>query len=225
MITLKNKNAIITGTSGGIGRATQILFQEYGCKVDAFTRDIMDLMKPEEIKQIGNEYAVSDEPVDILVNNAGMLTSSLFRMAGERELNSIFQTNYFSQILFSQLVVKNMARFKRGVIVNVISTAAMNPPEGRLAYSASKAALMASTITMSKELARYNIRVNAVAPGLTETKMLRDNHTDQVIEDELKLTSLKRVGTPEEIANAILFLASDMSSYVTGQVLRVDGGR
>ena len=117
-----------------------------------------------------------------------------------------------------------MMRQKRGSIINISSSAAIEGNEGRTAYAASKAAMICATQVMAKELGRYNIRVNAVAPGLTETDMMRESTKPDALEETLARTCLKRVGDPDEIANAILFLASDLASYVTGQTIRVDGG-
>ena len=114
--------------------------------------------------------------------------------------------------------------FGNGSIINVSSSAAIEGNEGRTAYAASKAAIINSTKVMAKELALNNVRVNAIAPGLTETDMMKESTPKDSIEDTLRRTCLKRVGRPEEIANVALFLASDLSSYMTGQVLRVDGG-
>jgi len=117
-----------------------------------------------------------------------------------------------------------MIRNGSGSIINISSSAAIEGNEGRSAYAASKAAIIASTKVMAKELASNNVRVNAIAPGLTETDMMIESTTKDAIEDTLKRTCLKRIGRPEEIANVVLFLSSDLSSYMTGQVLRVDGG-
>ena len=117
-----------------------------------------------------------------------------------------------------------MIRSSNGSIINISSSAAIEGNEGRTAYAASKAAIISSTKVMAKELALNNVRVNAIAPGLTETDMMIESTPKDAIEDTLRRTCLKRVGRPEEIANVALFLASDLSSYMTGQVLRVDGG-
>jgi len=117
-----------------------------------------------------------------------------------------------------------MIKNKKGNIIYVSSSSAIDGNEGRSAYSSSKAALNAQAKVLSKELGIYNVRVNAIAPGLTDTDMMKKNTQEKVINDVISLTSLKRVGKPEEIANVVLFLASELSSFITGQVLRVDGG-
>ena len=139
-------------------------------------------------------------------------------------VKEIFDINYFSQIYFSQLLVRSMVKQGSGSIVNISSSASIEGNEGRIAYASSKAAINASTKVMAKELASNKIRVNAIAPGLTETDMMIESTPQDALDNTLKRTCLKRVGRPEEIDNVVLFLSSDLSSYMTGQVLRVDGG-
>ena len=136
----------------------------------------------------------------------------------------IVEINLFSQLFLTQQISRIMSRQKSGSIINVSSSAAIEGNEGRLAYASAKAAMIASTKVMAKELAKFNIRVNAIAPGLTETDMMRNSTTEHSLEKTLERTCMKRVGRPEEIANVVLFLSSDLSSYMTSQVLRVDGG-
>ena len=140
------------------------------------------------------------------------------------KMKEIFEINYFSQILLTQSITKIMARQKAGNIINISSSAAIEGNEGRTAYASSKAAIIASTKVMAKELAMYNIRVNAIAPGLTETDMMQGSTPKEALEYTLQRISMKRVGKPEEIANVALFLSSELSTYMTGQVIRVDGG-
>ena len=127
-------------------------------------------------------------------------------------------------MLFTQLLVRSMVRQGCGSVVNISSSAAIEGNEGRTSYAASKASIIVSTKVMAKELATNNIRVNAIAPGLTETDMMIESTSEDALENTLKRICMKRVGSPEEIANVVLFLSSDLSSYMTGQVLRVDGG-
>ena len=117
-----------------------------------------------------------------------------------------------------------MIRKKKGSIVNISTTSAIDGIEGRLAYSSSKAALASSTKVLSRELGQMNIRVNAIAPGLTNTDLMHKSHPEHILKQTIDSLSLKRIAEPEEIASAVLFLASDMSSYITGEVIRVDGG-
>ena len=204
-------------------------FKEY---VLALSKKTGVLIKPvcfdfSEIDQIktGVKTILSEKgTIDILINNAGVIFTSLFQMTSIDKMKEIFNTNYFSQMLFTQLLVRSMVRQGSGSIVNISSSAAIEGNEGRTAYAASKAAIIASTKVMAKELASNNIRVNAVAPGLTETDMMIESTPEDALETTLRRTCMKRVGRPEEIANVVLFLSSDLSSYMTGQVLRVDGG-
>ena len=117
-----------------------------------------------------------------------------------------------------------MVKNKKGSIVNISSTSGIDGNAGRSAYSASKAALISQSKALSRELGIHNIRVNTIAPGLTNTDMMKNNTTKNVIENVLENVSLKRLADPEEIANAVLLLSSDLSSYITGQTIRVDGG-
>jgi 3-oxoacyl-[acyl-carrier protein] reductase len=139
-------------------------------------------------------------------------------------LREVFEVNFFSQFLFSQYIVKLMIRQKGGSIVYISSSAAIDANSGRSAYGASKAALICLTKVMAAELAEHGIRVNAIAPGITETDMVAQSMSQDIIDETVAHTMLKRMGRPVDIANTALFLASDLSSYITGQVIRTDGG-
>ena len=164
-------------------------------------------------------------PVDILVNNAGAISTAPFQMTASDAINQQYELNCLSHIVFTQFMVRNMSRQKKGSIVNISSSAAIDGNEGRLAYATSKGALLSATKVMARELSTHGIRVNSIAPGLTDTDMMISSTREDALHDTLKQTIMKRVGAPEEIADAVLFLASDMSSYITGQILRVDGGQ
>lgn len=244
---LKGKNAIITGCAKGIGKETLTLFAENGANIWACVRkpteefsnyiielqnqygvNIMpiyfDFANENEIKEAIKEIRKSKQSVDILVNNAGVTYNALFQMTTMEKLKEVFEINFFKQFLFTQYVVKMMVRQKSGSIINISSSAAIDGNSGRSAYGASKAAVICTTKAMAEELAEYNIRVNAIAPGITQTDMVAASMTDQVIEETVNQTKLGRIGKPTEIASGCLFLASHLSSYVTGQVLRIDGG-
>ena len=135
----------------------------------------------------------------------------------------IFEVNYFSQILITQYITKLMLRQKRGSVINIASISGMDGSSGQLAYSSSKAALIGATRTMSRELAQQGIRVNAIAPGVIDTDM-NAVVPESVLASHIKSISIQRMGSSSEVANAILFLASDLSNYMTGQIIRVDGG-
>jgi len=244
---LAGKNAVITGCARGIGKSTLEVFAKNGANIwaccrnqtDEFERHIsqlasdcsvsitpvyFDFTDSEQIKSAVKNIMASKQKVDILVNNAGVTHNSLFQMTTIAKMREIFEINYFAQMLFTQYIVKIMVKNKSGSIVNISSSAAIDGNAGKATYGASKAAIICTTKALAAELAEYNIRANAIAPGITNTDMVGSSMTNEVIQDTLLQVSMKRMGQPTEIANAVLFLASDMSSYVTGQVIRVDGG-
>lgn len=240
-------NAIITGSNRGIGLATLKKFAEQGINVWACmrTRDIdlekkfeqyskeyqvwirpvyFDMLDEEQIKEGIREIMLQKENVDILVNNAGMPFGGLMLMTPMNKLHEVFQVNFFSQILMMQLVAKKMIRQKNGVIINLASAGGIEANPGYLAYGSSKSAIIWATKSIARELAEFGIRVNAVAPGLTDTGMGHYKSEDE-LKKTLARTPLGRMAKPEEIAEAIYFLTSSSASYITGQILQVDGGR
>ena len=247
MLLLKNKNTVITGCNRGIGKEIVRVFAENGANIWACVREesgtfskyinnlekkhsvsinpvYFDLSDEEQIKTGVKTIKETKEPVDILVNNAGAIFTALFQMTSMKKLKEMFEINYFSQMLLTQYISRIMMRQKSGSIINISSSAAIEANEGRTGYASAKAAMIASTKVLSKELAPYNIRVNAVVPGLTQTEMMASSTPEDALQETLNRICMKRVGQPEEIANTVLFLASDLSSYMTSQVLRVDGG-
>ena len=247
MLLLKNKNTVITGCNRGIGKEIVRVFAENGANIWACVREesgtfskyinnleqkhsvsinpvYFDLSDEEQIKTGVKTIKETKEPVDILVNNAGAIFTALFQMTSMQKLKEMFEINYFSQMLLTQYISRIMMRQKSGSIINISSSAALEGNEGRTAYASAKAAMITSTKVLAKELAPYNIRVNAVAPGLTQTEMMESSTPEDALKETLNRICMKRVGQPEEIANSVLFLASDLSSYITSQVLRVDGG-
>jgi 3-oxoacyl-[acyl-carrier protein] reductase len=245
--SLKNKNVIITGCNKGIGKATLESFAEYGANIIACVRSEstdfkkfinsvkkkhkvkihivkLDLSKKSNISDCVNQIYKITKNIDILVNNAGILFNSLFQMTSEKQLQEMFQVNYFSQIYLTQLISRGMAKNKKGNIIFVSSTSGINGDYGRFIYSSSKAAILSSVKTLSKELSHYNIRVNAISPGLTKTDLMTSNTKEEIVKSEIEKISLKRLATPNEIADVIIFLASEKSSYVNGQNIVVDGG-
>jgi 3-oxoacyl-[acyl-carrier protein] reductase len=244
---LKGKNAIITGCSRGIGRQTLIAFAENGANVWACCRtntpefaefteklaaangvaitllafDITDAARMKEAVKAIQSAKVS---VDVLVNNAGLTYNALFQMTSMEKMREVFEVNFFAQMAFTQYIVRLMARQKSGSVINISSSAAIDANPGRSAYGASKAAVICMTRAMAHELAEQNIRANAIAPGITDTDMVEASMSQETIAATVAQTRLKRMGKPSDIADAAVFLASDLSSYVTGEVLRVDGG-
>lgn len=244
---LKGKTAVLTGANRGIGKAILKTFANNGASVwacartrsdefEAFAKQLaeakgvevtpvyFDLNDDAAMKEAVKQIRSAKQPIDILVNNAGVIQTALFQMTSLPAMKELFDTNLFSQLQFTQLILKLMLKSPSGSIINLSSSAAIEGNEGRSAYSASKAALIAVTKSLSKELGERNIRVNAIAPGLTQTDMMVDSTAEAALRETLDRTCLKRVGRPEEIAATALFLASDLSSYMTGQTLRVDGG-
>jgi 3-oxoacyl-[acyl-carrier protein] reductase len=246
-MVLKGKNVIITGCARGIGRSMLASFAENGASAWACCRTrtpefeqyaaelaakhgvtitplYFDMVDAAAMKEAVKTIMAAKVPVDALVNNAGITYNALFQMTSLEKAREVFEVNLFAPMLLSQYIVKLMVRQKSGSIINVSSTAALDANPGRSAYGASKAAVICVTRAMAHELAESGIRVNAIAPGITDTDMVGSSMSAATVEATVGQTRLKRIGKPSEIAAAAIFLASDLSSYVTGEVLRVDGG-
>jgi len=244
---LKSKTAIVTGCNRGIGKKIVEIFSKNGATIFACVRNIdedfksyisslenktknqiipiqLDLNDANQIKEAANKIISANKPIDILVNNAATIHTSIFQMTPIKKLKEIFETNFFSQSNFTQYILKSMVKNKKGSILYVSSSSALDGNEGRSAYSSAKAALISQSKVLSRELGVHNIRVNALAPGLTNTDMMKKNTPPEVLKDVLTRVSLRRAADPEEIANIALFISSDLSSYITGQVIRADGG-
>jgi len=243
---LKDKVVVITGSNRGIGKSITEVFAENGANIIACSRSIspeskkwmisleskfnisihtveLDLSDEKSVKDAIKQIFSISKKIDVLVNNAGVASGALFQMTPISELRKIFEINFFSQILLSQGIAKIMIRNKSGSIINLASTAAFIADPGTLAYGSSKSAFARATQSMSNELGIFNIRVNAIAPGVTRTDMFKQM-SSEAIEKLIRSSALKRAAEPKEIANVALFLASDLSSHVTGQVIRADGG-
>lgn len=243
---LAGKNAVVTGCLKGIGRATLDMFAMSGANVWACCQyedagcvshfeelarrhhvEIMpvyfDLCDTESIKAGIKTISLAKKPVDILVNVAGMTQDALFHMVTMEQMKKVAEINLFSQLLLTQYITKLMLRNKIGSVINIASIAGIDGNPGQLSYSVAKAALITATKTLSAELAPQGIRVNAIAPGVVKTDMT-ESLPAETMKRLLDKSCLKHIGLPDEIAGVITFLASDMSSYITGQVIRVDGG-
>lgn len=243
---LAGKNALITGAARGIGAAMTEGFAREGANVWAFARTpnadwerslealavkygvwvrpvYAELTDPAQRKRAFAQVMADRQPLHILVNNAGAMGEDrMFQMTSEEDMRRIFDVNFFAMVEVSRLATRLMARNRAGAVVNVASIAGLDG-DSRLDYSASKAAVIAATKKMARELVSVGIRVNALAPGLTDTDLVRDL-SDKVKQAQLDRILLHRMARQEEIANVAAFLASDLASYVTGQVWRVDGG-
>ena len=244
---IQNKTAVITGCNRGIGKKILEVFSANGATIFACVRNVseefktfanemekefnnkiipiqFDLNDEEQVKKAANNILSSNSPIDILVNNAATIYTALFQMTSIKKLKETFETDFFSQTLFTQFILKSMIKKKSGSILYISSSSALDGNEGRSAYSSAKAAIIAQAKALSREVGMYNIRVNAIAPGLTDTDMMKENTPKEIVNEVASRTSLRRIANPQEIANAALFLSSDLSSYITGQVIRVDGG-
>ena len=244
---LKGKTAVVTGCNRGIGKKILEIFSENKATVFACVRNVneefksflneltkkfnnqiipiqFDLIDEYKIKVAANDILASNKPIDILVNNAATIHTALFQMTSIKKLKEMFEINFFSQTIFTQYILKSMIKNKKGSIVYISSSSALDGNEGRSAYSSTKAAIITQAKVLSRELGVHNIRVNSIAPGLTNTDMMKENHREEIVSEMVSRISLRRIANPEEIANVVLLLSSDLTSYITGQVIRVDGG-
>lgn len=239
-------NVIITGGTRGIGLSILREFAKNEWNIIALSRSIspdmqiefeelitkynitiehypIDLSSEDEIKEFIKYIHKNKICINALVNNAGVGTGGTLMMTSVEQIKSVFQVNFFAPFLLTQYVSKNMMRNKiNGSIVNIGSVAAIEAIDGFTAYGSSKAALLQASRIWAKELSSYNIRVNSIAPGAVNTEMASqmDEKTRTLLIDK---SALHRMGRPEEIANLVFFLASDKSTYINGQVIRIDG--
>ena len=240
------KTVLITGGSRGIGKAVAMKFAENGYKIiinyvsdktdteqlkkellQAGAADILlikaDVSNSEDVKNMVKETIEKFGKIDVLVNNAGITKDNLLMRMSEEEFDKVIQINLKGTYLVTKEVTRYMMKKKKGSIVNLASVVGVAGNAGQCNYAASKAGIIGLTKSVAKELASRNIRANAVAPGFIETDMTN------VLKDEIKENinsqiPLKRMGTAREVAELVYFLGEDSSSYITAQVINIDGG-
>lgn len=245
MKLLEGKTAIITGASRGIGSGIAKVFAQHGANI-AFTYSasaesaatLQNELNALGIKSKGyqSNAASYDEAqklienvlaefgnIDILINNAGITKDNLLMRMSEADFDKVIEINLKSVFNMTKAVQKIMLKNRKGSIINMSSVVGVKGNAGQTNYAASKAGMIGFTKSVALELGSRNIRCNAIAPGFIETEMTAKLNED-VVQSWRDAIPLKRGGTPEDVANACLFLASDMSAYITGQVLNVDGG-
>ncbi|EQB89826.1 3-oxoacyl-[acyl-carrier protein] reductase [Clostridium punense] len=242
---LKGKNAVITGASRGIGREIALAFAKNGANVvinyrgneelaDSLAKEIEaygvraikvkgDISKFEDAEKLINVTIEEFNSIDILVNNAGITKDGLFMRMKEEDFDSVINTNLKGTFNTSKAVISKMIKAKGGRIINISSVVGVIGNAGQANYAASKAGVIGFTKSLAKEVGSRGITVNAIAPGFIESDMT-EVLSDKVKETMLNSIPLKAFGKGEDVANLAVFLASDMASYITGQVVHVDGG-
>ncbi|SHG32591.1 3-oxoacyl-[acyl-carrier-protein] reductase [Salegentibacter echinorum] len=245
MKLLEGKNAIITGGSRGIGKGIAEVFAKQGANV-AFTynssADAANVLAEElsklgvkakayqsnaasfkEADQLVKDVAEDFGSIDILVNNAGITKDNLLMRMSEEDFDKVIEVNLKSIFNMTKAVQRTMLKQRKGSIINMSSVVGVSGNAGQANYAASKAGIIGFSKSMAQELGSRNIRTNVVAPGFIETEMTA-KLDEKVVDGWRQAIPLKRGGSPEDIANTCVFLGSDLSAYITGQVLHVDGG-
>jgi 3-oxoacyl-[acyl-carrier protein] reductase len=242
---LEDKVAIVTGGTKGIGRAISLLFAEQGAKVVAnFSKNVnvaedlkketksrglnlglfkADVTQFDQVKEMVEETFAQYGKIDILVNNVGLVRDNFLMLMSDEDWESLLRTNLTSLFHCCRIVIRKMIPQRRGKIINISSISGMMGTPGQVNYAATKGGMISFTKSLARELGSFNIHVNAVAPGLIESEVVSKMPKEKV-EAIIKSSSLGRIGKPEEVARAVLFLASEHSDYITGQTIVVDGG-
>jgi len=245
MKLLEGKTTIITGASRGIGRGIAIIFAEQGANI-AFTYSssvdaALELEKElnalgvkakgyqsnaadfDQAQELAAEVLKEFGTIDVLINNAGITKDNLLMRISEEDFDRVIEVNLKSVFNLTKAVIRPMMKQRKGSIINMSSVVGVKGNAGQTNYAASKAGIIGFSKSVALELGSRNIRSNVIAPGFIETEMTA-KLDDSTVDGWRKAIPLKRGGTPEDIANACVFLASDMSAYITGQTLNVDGG-
>jgi len=245
MKLVEGKVALVTGGSRGIGKGVALKLAEAGAKVAFTYMSSAEKAKivEDELKALGQDakgyqsdaadYSAAEKliadilndfgQIDVVVNNAGITRDNLLMRMSEEQWDEIMQTNLKSVFNITKHVQRSMLKQRSGSIINMSSVVGVNGNAGQSNYAASKAGIIGFTKSIAKELGSRNIRCNAIAPGFIATEMTGELG-EEVMQEWLKAVPLNRPGSPEDVANAVLFLASDLSAYVSGQTLNVCGG-
>lgn len=244
-MNLQGKTALVTGASRGIGKGIAHTLAKAGAniaftfvssieKAQAFEAELQALgIKAKGYQSNAAEFAEAEKLVDeivkefgsldVLVNNAGITRDTLMMRMSEQQWDEVLDTNLKSAFAMTKAAMKPMMKAKQGSIINITSVVGITGNAGQANYAASKAGMIGLTKSVAKELGSRNIRCNAIAPGFIETEMT-EALTDEVKAEWIKGIPLKRGGKPEDVANCVLFLASDASAYISGQTINVCGG-
>lgn len=242
---LKGKVALVTGGGRGIGRAISLALAQEGAKVcvnyfhskdaaEEVAKRIKenkgeaisykaDVSKLEEVNRMVEELNKKFGRIDILINNAGLNIDKYLMIMNEEEWDKVIDVNLKGTFNCSKAISRVMIGQRSGNIVNISSVSAISGAAGQTNYSAAKGGMISFTKSLARELAPFGIRVNALAPGLIDTEMVK-KMPKEMLDRILKITPLKRMGTPEEVAKVVVFLVSEEACYITGQVIRIDGG-
>lgn len=249
MFSLENKVAFVTGGSRGIGSSIVRAFIKYGIGEVIFTYntriDMAKKISDEIVATYGNEYKqrvrffqldvsepnlenilkenLKEDKIDILVNNAGIVDDGLFLIKDFKRWKRVIDVNFFGAVRVIKYVLPKMIYYKEGCIINILSVGGLIGILGQTNYTSAKSALLSFSRSLAKEVAKFNIRINNIAPGYVATDMI-ETYTEDIKMGFLKNVPMNRFASPEEIANVVCFLASPLASYITGQTIVVDGG-
>ena len=223
---------LITGASSGFGKITAQMLSEQGHIVYGTSRKpsedmnhvkmlVVDVTNSLSVCQAVEQILSEQGRIDVLINNAGIGIGGALELATEEEVNIQMNTNFFGVVNMCKAVLPSMRKARKGKIINISSVSGLMGNPGQTNYSASKAGLIGLTKSVAKELASRNVNCNAIAPGFVATDMTENLSENNALVDHIPM---KRFAQPEDIANLALFLASDQSDYITGEVIRIDGG-